>query len=289
MFASRTNRPLDVVFPPWGVYVLESHHGRQFRMPVTRHDFLKVLYVLQGSGTVELKEGTRPIGKGDVVVIPPDLPHAIRDAPREALALIVLCLRRNALSAISGSLPDLGRMAVLRNYALGREVDRLLRQLFFEQSLSRPACAGMMTGLAFQLLASIARAGRQRSTDAPSATDPRSTAEARVRGYLQELDQRYFENEKIDNVAERLGMSRRSFTGLFRRVAGKTWLHYVRDLRIQHAKALLRSADRSILWIAYECGFEDLTTFYRAFRSAEGRSPLEWRKAARRVTARRGK
>ncbi len=36
-------------------------------------------------------------------------------------------------------------------------------------------------------------------------------------------------------------------------------------------------AKPSIVSIAFECGYEELSSFYRAFKKATGRSPGDWR------------
>ena len=41
-----TRIPLEHYFPAWGVDVFESHHADDWRMEVTRHDFLKIVFVL---------------------------------------------------------------------------------------------------------------------------------------------------------------------------------------------------------------------------------------------------
>jgi AraC family L-rhamnose operon regulatory protein RhaS len=81
----------------------------------------------------------------------------------------------------------------------------------------------------------------------------------------------------VNEVADALGISRRHFTQLFRKITGKSWLTVVQQHRLNHARRLLRDSDRSITSIGYESGFEDITTFYRAFKAAEGMSPLSWR------------
>ncbi len=48
-FAAGARRPVSVRFPPWGLFMIESHHARGFAMPMTAHDFLKVVYVLAGA------------------------------------------------------------------------------------------------------------------------------------------------------------------------------------------------------------------------------------------------
>lgn len=281
MFTTGAHRPTNVVFPGWGVFIFESHHSARFHMPPTSTDYLKVVYVLKGRGKVVGKDlrHSVPIQKGDLIVVSPQMLHTFHDDPTSRPAYIVLCVRRDALKTHSESLWKLGRPCMLRNDALTQEADRLLRQIFFEQFLRRTACAEMMIGLTVQLLAVIARQRQRFVEQDNSPTLPVTSADARVHAYIQNLADRYFENEKIDSVAARLGMSRRSFTWHFRRLAGKSWLSYVREIRLRHAKALLLSSDHTTLWVALECGFQDLSTFYRTFRNAEGITPLQWKEA----------
>ncbi len=72
-------------------------------------------------------------------------------------------------------------------------------------------------------------------------------------------------------------MSRRCFTHLFRLAAGCSWSAYLTRLRIDYACQLLRETSRSVLAIAFESGYEDLSTFYRAFKRHKGLPPREWR------------
>jgi len=64
---------------------------------------------------------------------------------------------------------------------------------------------------------------------------------------------------------------------LFREVTGESWLSYLRRLRLEHARSLLRDRNRSIAAVAFESGFEDLSSFYRAFKTATGMVPHQWR------------
>lgn len=268
MYSAGARRPLPVRFPPWGVAVLESHHDRDFRMEPVRHPFLKVATVLQGHGAVERPDAApRRISAGDTVVVPPGTVHAFRDRPGHALSLIVLCVRPDVARAAPRE-----RFRVVPAGARGRETLRLLRRLFVEQSLDRPACGTMMTGLALELLAEL-------SSARPVPGPPVGTPEARVRAYARDLEHRFHEVETIDAAASRLGLGRRTFTRLFRRATGRTWLDRIHELRLRHARTLLLQQDRTVLWIALECGFGDVSTFHRVFRAAEGISPAAWREA----------
>jgi AraC family L-rhamnose operon regulatory protein RhaS len=102
-------------------------------------------------------------------------------------------------------------------------------------------------------------------------------ARARVAAYAADLARTFYHRQTVNEAAQSLGVSRRHFTQLFRETTGESWLEALHRHRLDHARRLLRETGRSITSIGYECGFEDLTTFYRAFKAAEKTSPLAWR------------
>jgi AraC family L-rhamnose operon regulatory protein RhaS len=274
MFDRTTDRPAQVVMPVWGVCVFESHHAADFRMEVSRHDELEVFYVLGGAGVFELSGRSLSCGPGDVVVVPPAHDHRIADDPGRPLSLLGVRIR----PAVWAHEPELGRLLptgrLARDAVVGPQVRAGVRRLLFEQTSRQPGRAGMMVGLALQLLAALARAVGAPPTEPRPRPDLRGTVSA----YAAELAHRFYEPARIDGVAAQLGMSRRRFTDLFRAVTGATWSDYLRRLRVEHAKHLLRATGRSVLTIAFESGFEDLSSFYRAFRRLEGTSPHRWRR-----------
>ena len=98
-----------------------------------------------------------------------------------------------------------------------------------------------------------------------------------MRAYVEALEQRFYEPMDLDEESKNLGMSRRRFTQLFRQETQTSWLDHVTQLRVEYAKRLLRETKRSVTAIAFECGFEELSNFYRAFKKHAQVPPLEWR------------
>ena len=58
---------------------------------------------------------------------------------------------------------------------------------------------------------------------------------------------------------------------------GKKIGAFISELRINRAADLLTTTDRSIVTIAFEAGFESLSTFYRVFQKKTGLSPTAYR------------
>lgn len=274
------HEPVVARIPPCGVVVFESHHARDFRMGVSRHTWLELFYVLEGRGVFELEGRPVPCATGDVVVVPVGHEHRIRDDPHKPLAMYGLRIRPDVWK----NAPEIERLLpagrVHRNKLASLGVRAEFRQMLFEQSSARPGAEAMMIGLAVRLLALLARAqARPQSSHRGPSDPPRASGlRQRVEGYVADLEDRFLHSTDMDQVVAELGMSRRRFTELFKEVTGTTWSRHLRHLRISHARDLLRTSSKSVLSVAFESGFEDLSSFYRAFGQEEGVSPDRWRK-----------
>lgn len=271
--AQRRSRPQDERVPPWGIYVFESHHAADFHMDWRRHAFVKVLVVASGSGTVWIGQAAHACRAGDVLVVPAGQRNRIEDAPAAPLSLYVLCVRPGVWAMepqLGGALPA-GAVALHEQAA--QRVRELMRRMLYLQTTTQPGARAHLAGLALQALAILA-GFETRSNKAKD--DPH----VMMRQYIRELSQRFYEVDSIDTEAGRLGISRRRFTQLFREATGRTWLAYTQRLRIDHARRLLAETDRTVSSIAFECGFGDLSNFYRVFNRFEKFSPLDYRRAA---------
>lgn len=278
MYSANTNEPLMVDFSDWGVYILESHHSGDFYMPPSRHDYFKFVYVLEGEGSVRFEDSELELGPEDLVIIPQGKEHQLADRSKNPLALIVLCLQEKVLASL-GETPELFKRVSIQK-PVGDEIRKLLRQLFFEQSLQKPHCGPMMMGLALQFTALLSRfQGEVEQTG--EIYDAKTLASVRVKSYINHLQTRFYVDETLGDVANRLGVSRRYFSLLFKEHVGESWLTHIRSLRVEYAKKLLLSSDRSVTTITFECGFNDLSNFYRCFKKLEGTSPEKWRQAQR--------
>jgi len=279
MFEPHARKPIAVSFAAAGIFVLESRHDRAFRMEDTAHDFPKLLLVLAGTGSLVHGTKREPLGPGALAWMPAGCRHRIEDeAP---ISLYALCVEARVLASLPGSERGLRGVRVFPQAAWAADARGVFRQMLHEQTARRAGGEALLLGFAFQLLGLILRAASGRGAAHRIEPAGPGLAKSRVEAYARELERTFFEERQIDGAAARLGLSRRRFTTLFREAAGDTWFNTVRALRLAHARRLLRETGRSVTSICYECGFEDVSNFYRAFRAVEKASPDAWRRTTR--------
>jgi AraC-like DNA-binding protein len=92
------------------------------------------------------------------------------------------------------------------------------------------------------------------------------------------MEARLVDPPTADELARKIGVSRRHFFRAFKQSVGKTPYAYMADLRLKKALDLLRATDRSATEIALECGFASSSHFAYAFRRVHGAGPSEYRR-----------
>jgi AraC-like DNA-binding protein len=87
-------------------------------------------------------------------------------------------------------------------------------------------------------------------------------------------------DQKIDmnRLFKVAGMSRCVFFKWFKQQVGLSPLEYIQSERIAKAKKLLQTKGHSVSDVAFECGFQDVNYFVRAFRLNEGLTPGQYQK-----------
>lgn len=273
------HRPVAVQLPAHGLFVLESRHAPDFRMTEQRHDFLELFYVLDGEGTFHIDGRPHACQPGDLMVIPVGQRHHIQDDPAAPLALYGICVGQLVWQFESGLLDHLRGGCSPVSKLLAAQVRTDLRRLLFEQTRVRPGSQALIVGLTLQLLASVAQTNQRRtSTEDPQDGTEAARSRDAIQRYVAELPHRFLEATDLDDAAAAVRMSRRRFTQLFRAATGSSWSAFLTRLRVEYACQLLAETSRSIIATAFECGFEDLSSFYRAFKRLKGLPPREWRR-----------
>lgn len=101
-----------------------------------------------------------------------------------------------------------------------------------------------------------------------------------IRDYLERNYSFGFDYERI---AEQIGVTSVYLCRLYRQQTGETIGETLLKIRTRNALRLVKETDKTISEIGFECGFNDLSYFYRAFKKETGVPPGKFR-ATTRVT-----
>lgn len=84
----------------------------------------------------------------------------------------------------------------------------------------------------------------------------------------------------VPRMLELSGVSAPHLSRSFRQHLQQTPTEFVNHLRLEQAAMRLAATQQSILDISWDCGFENLSYFYRLFKRAYGFSPKAYRQHA---------
>ena len=106
-------------------------------------------------------------------------------------------------------------------------------------------------------------------------TDRKLQSLMEIKNYL---DENYTQRISLDELSERFYINKFYLTRIFKEQFGVSIYTYLFQIRITHAKQLLRFTDKTVAEIGEECGMGALYYFSRMFKKVEGISPSEYRK-----------
>lgn len=91
------------------------------------------------------------------------------------------------------------------------------------------------------------------------------------------IKKNYYKNLSLDTVAAQVFLNPQYFSRVFKHQTGLTFIDYLSQTRINVAKELLISTNKSINSISFSVGYLDQSYFSKVFSKYEGVTPLKYR------------
>ena len=92
------------------------------------------------------------------------------------------------------------------------------------------------------------------------------------------IEEHYKEKITLEMLADYENISVFHLSHLFKQATGQTPIEYINQYRLIMSADMLKSSDYSIMQIAFECGYNNVSYFNRAFKARYGITPKEYRK-----------
>jgi len=103
----------------------------------------------------------------------------------------------------------------------------------------------------------------------------------RVNKVLDYIMDHYQENLTLDDIAELVNMNKNAFCRFFKQGTRKNLFTVINEVRIGKACQHLTETNMDVREICYACGFNNISTFNKAFKQLMKVSPLMYRRNSR--------
>lgn len=104
-----------------------------------------------------------------------------------------------------------------------------------------------------------------------------SSDSRRVNKVEELINKNYNRTITLEELASAAGMTPTAFSRFFKQRTGRTLSEYIIDIRLGHASRQLVDTTMTIAEICYDCGFNNISNFNRAFKAKKGCSPKVFR------------
>jgi len=100
----------------------------------------------------------------------------------------------------------------------------------------------------------------------------------RIEKIYQYVEKNFKEQIQLPEIAAEVFMTVPAFCRYFKKIAKKTFVHFVNEYKVAHACKLLSDTDMTISQICLESGFNNFSHFNNHFKQITGISPSQYRK-----------
>lgn len=259
-----------------------------FDAPWHYHPELELTYIVQGTGQRFVADSVQPFSEDDLVLLGSYLPHFWRNGSEfyqsdsQLLAESVIVQFPQALiDDFLVKVPDFKNMMILlRQSVFGVQFSQETTEKVRQKLLQLPH---LSEGFRFVALLDILLILSQD----PSPTLLASAAyritiddaeTERMKRILDFTLAHFQEEIQLETIAEIAHLTVSAFCRYFKKRTQKTYIEFLNQLKINHARKLLTDSELSVAQVGLECGFHNLSNFHQLFKRQTGLSPLQYKR-----------
>lgn len=234
--------------------------------------------LVQGNVCFGIEGSEQPLQPYDIVITREAETHKLTVAPDVPYERIWVQFDKELVSELD---PDFTLLKPFYDRPLGR--DNLFRAQKKNDSFRYECMTKMLTEnedipykthLLCNLLPLLRDLGiAYQKTEAGAAIEPADLA-VKLVAYIND---HLYEPLSLAHLSNEFFLSKSQLNRIFLRATGSTIANYISIKRLMSARQRIRSGE-SIQFVSHSCGYNDYSTFYRAYKSQFGSSPADDKK-----------
>lgn len=263
-------------------FLCREKHERGFKGIYHFHPELELTQIVKGSGHRFVGDNLSLFNDGDLVLLGTNLPHRYTSDTGDRLWARARVIQFSEDYFGGGVLtaPECAEITRLLERAsrglvfsggTAREADRRLSRVFATRGFGRLV-------LFLELLQSLAASKEAAPICSAGYVSKLNSFESdKVNTALDFLQKHLDDRLAMEELAAHLQISPSTCNRLLQKSIGKSFKALLLEMRISHACKLLVETDATIICIAQQCGFTNLSNFNRRFKKFSGTTPRHYR------------
>ena len=260
------------------------------------HKNYELNFVISGEGRRIVGNDISNFEEGDLVLLGPELPHCWENTEDKELGTprsIVIHFYENIISSDFFNIPELEEVQRLLQKAnkgiwfkgtkikkVHQRLERLVHLKGLESYIELLKIFNLLLQMEdFEYLSDTAYSPTPAHLDGGSGRFVKDLE--KVNMIYEYVFKNIQSGIKQDEAAAQLHMTPGAFCRYFKKKTGRTFMDYVKSVRIQLAAKMLAETDKQISQICYESGYNNIANFNHQFKSIMHKTPSEYRKVFR--------
>lgn len=253
-------------------------------VPLHWHDEVELIVIQKGSGIAKVNFNLYHVSAGSIIIVLPGHIHSISEIPGMKMEYENILFRYEMLRSIANDLCYdtfleplfTGGIPIENHIHPGSdcydEISTIIRQMDHLCENRPKGYQLALKGCLFQFLFILISNQQGQSL---SSSEEKSLQ--KIKFIIQYVQEHYNEPISITQMAQLCHYSDSHFMKFFREHMETSFIRYLNDYRLTMAHSMLGSSRDTILEIAQQCGFENLSYFNRLFKQKYGVTPKEVR------------
>ena len=251
-------------------------------VPLHSHSFYEIIFVLDGKVDYLIGSRSYVLQGGDVVIIPPGIPHQplISESLSNPYKRYSLWIDTSYLEDVLKKYPDAGlalqesnanqKYLIRTHEHISRNLRTHFEAIYHESCELRP---GWKLCIATETLNLVVQMGRIYHNN--EALEHIGTNDSMMDNIFAYINTHLSEKITLDSVANYFHISKSKISHMFQQQIGISFYQYIIQIRLLSAKIAITQG-LSLTEACHRYGFSEYSSFYRLFKKEYGISPKEY-------------
>ena len=260
---------------------------RKNNLRIHYHTNIEISLILSGKGIYKTNNTVYSIQAGDIFFYRPNEAHCITDIEEEGMELLNLhispyylytnfqnALNTNYIKILAANFPlTSNKINDTLDEEQIQEIKNLILTIRKEFESKKSDYITCVCNYISAILILFSRSYKNAHFSQKEKQNYQKLLQA-----IKYIDAHYKENITLDELAKHVAYSRCYFSSIFKKCMGMSIWDYICIKRIEEALTLIKTTDKNITDIAFECGFNNPVNFNKLFKKYTNVTPSYFRK-----------